>query len=198
MTATQRLTFEQYLEWDDGTDKRYELVDGRLVELPPESEPNTSLANYLFLQLVNAGVQFRLIQPHACELQMPVLQRGDPANRYPDLVMLREEHLALTRKRLTITFDMLPPHLVVEVVSPGGSNRERDYDRKRRQYAARGIPEYWIIDPTENAIALLQLEGGNYLEVGRFEGNTQIQSPELERPDIHLSLTAERVLDAVQ
>jgi Uma2 family endonuclease len=93
---------------------------------------------------------------------------------------------------------MLPPHLVVEVVSPGGSNRERDYDRKRRQYAARGIPEYWLIDPTENAIAVLQLERGNYLEVGRFEGNTQIQSPELERLDIHLSLTAERVLGAVQ
>ena len=112
MTTAQRLTFEQYLEWDDGTDKRYELVDGRLVELPPESEPNTSLANFLFLQLVNAGLPFRQIQPHSCELQVPVLQSGDPANRYPDLVVLREEHLELTRKRLIITFDMLPPHLV--------------------------------------------------------------------------------------
>jgi len=61
MTAAQRLTFEQYLEMDDGTDNRYELVNGRLVELPPESEPNTSLANYLFLQLVSAGIPFRLI-----------------------------------------------------------------------------------------------------------------------------------------
>ncbi len=51
MTTAQRLTFEQYLKWDNGTEKRYELVDGRLIELPPESEPNTSLANFLFLQL---------------------------------------------------------------------------------------------------------------------------------------------------
>jgi Uma2 family endonuclease len=147
MTIAQRLTFAEYLEIDDGTEKRYELVDGRLIELPPESEPNTSLANYLFLLLVNAGMLFRRIQPHVCELQVPVLESGDPANRYPDLVILRDEHLELTRKRLTITFDVLPPHLVVEVVSPGQSNRDRDYVRKRKQYAARGIPEYWLIDP---------------------------------------------------
>jgi Uma2 family endonuclease len=103
-----------------------------------------------------------------------------------------------TAQLLTFEQYLLPPHLVVEAISPGGSNRKRDCERKRRQYAARGIPEYWIIDPTENAIALLQLEGGNYLEVGRFEGNTPIQSPELEQLDIHLSLTAEQVLGAVQ
>ena len=198
MTIAQRLTFEQYLEMNDETDNRYELVEGRLVELPPESEPNTSLANYLFLQLVNAGMSFRLIQPHACELQVPVLQAGDPANRYPDLVILREEHLELTRKRLTITFDVLPPHLVIEVVSPGQRNRERDYGCKRRQYAARGIPEYWLLDPEEHAIAVLQLDEGNYCEVGRFAGSRRIQSPELERLGIHIQLTAEQILDIVK
>ncbi len=64
---------------EDGTDNRYELVDGRLVELPPESEPNTSFANYLFLQLVSAGMPFRRLQPHAYKLQVPVLQAGAPA-----------------------------------------------------------------------------------------------------------------------
>ena len=80
-------------------------VDRVLVDLPPESEPNTSLANFLFLQLINAGVPFRQIQPHACELQTPVLQSGNPVNRYPNLVILREEHLELTQKQLTITFE---------------------------------------------------------------------------------------------
>ncbi|MBW4675279.1 MAG: Uma2 family endonuclease [Desmonostoc geniculatum HA4340-LM1] len=198
MTTAQRLTFEQYLEIDDGTENRYELVDGRLIELPPESEPNTSLANYLFLLLVSAGMPFRRVQPHACELQVPVLEAGDPANRYPDLAILREEHLELTRKRLTITFDVLPPHLVVEVVSPGQSNRDRDYVRKRKQYAARGVPEYWLIDPEEQAIAILQLSEGSYREAGRFTESTQIKSPELERLGIQLQLTAEQIFDVVK
>ena len=198
MTTFQRLTFEQYLELDDETDNRYELINGRLVELPPESELNTSLANYLFLQLVNAGMAFRLIQPHACELQVPVLQAGDPANRYPDLVILREEHLELTRKRLTITFDVLPPRLVIEVVSPGERNRDRDYRRKRRQYESRGIPEYWLIDLEDQVIAVLQLDEGNYFEVGRFTGSMQIQSPQLERLGIQLLLTVEQMMEVVK
>ncbi|WP_445633539.1 Uma2 family endonuclease [Nostoc sp. DSM 114161] len=198
MTTAQRLTFEQYLEIDDGTKKRYELVDGRLIELPPESELNTSIANYLFLLLVNAEMPFRRVQPHVCELQVPVLEAGDPANRYPDLVILREEHLELTRKRLTITFDVLPPHLVVEVVSPGESNPDRDYVRKQKQYAARGVPEYWLIDPQELAIAILQLSEGSYRQAGRFTGSTQIKSPELERLGIHLQITAEQIFDVVK
>ncbi len=197
MHAAQRLTFERYLEIDDETDNRYELVDGRLVNLPPESEPNTSLVNYLFLQLVSAGMPFRQVQPH-CELQVPVLQAGDPANRHPDLTILQEEHLELTQKRLTITFDVLPPHLVAEVVSPGQRNRDRDYGRKRKQYAARGIPEYWLLDPEEQAIVILQLDEGSYREAGRSTGSTQVQSLELERLGIQLQLTAEQIFNAVK
>lgn len=198
MTAAQRLTFEQYLEQDHATDQRYELVDGRLIELPPESEPNTSLANFLFLQMVNAGLSFRQIHPHACEIQVPVLQPGDPANRYPDLTILRPEHLELTRKRLTITFDALPPYLVVEIVSPGERSRDRDYNRKRAQYAARGISEYWLVDPDINTILVLQRDGGFYQEVGQFTEDMLIQSPQLEHLGISLSLTAAGIFRSVQ
>ncbi|MEB3212593.1 MAG: Uma2 family endonuclease [Leptolyngbyaceae bacterium] len=197
MVTAQRLTFEQYLEWSDETDKRYELVDGALIEIPPESEPNTSIANYLFLQLVNAGLPFRRVHPHACEVQVPVLQPGDAANRFPDLVVMRDDHLELTRKRLTLTFDMLPPHLVVEVVSPGEQNRKRDYERKRRQYAARGIPEYWLIDPSDRSVTVLELDDGKYIKLNRFTNDTPIQSPELERLNVSLALTADRLLKAV-
>lgn len=192
------MTFEQYLQWDDGPDRRYELVDGKLIELPPESEPNTSLTNFLFLKLVEAGLPFRQVQPHTCELQVPVLQSGDPANRYPDLVILREEHLELTCQRLTITFDMLPPYLVLEVVSPRERNRDRDYGRKRQQCAARGIPEYWLVDPAEKGITVLSLEQGQYVDVGQFVGNRQIQSPQLEQMGIFLTCTVEQILDSVR
>lgn len=96
-------SFEAYLESERDSEGRYELVDGELVELPPESEPNVSIANFLFLVLVNSGVPFRLIHIGRCEVQVPVLQAGDAQNRYPDLVVLEEIHLELTQKRLTIT-----------------------------------------------------------------------------------------------
>lgn len=39
------------------------------------------------------------------------------------------------------------PRLVIEVVSPGRSARDRDYLTKREEYLTFGIEEYWIVDP---------------------------------------------------
>ncbi len=121
---------------------------------------------------------------------MPVLGPKDAANRYPDLVILREEHLALTQKRLTITREMPPPRLVVEVVSPGRANREGDYEHKHRQYAALSIPEYWIIDPELATITIFQLAEMGYQEVSVLQGEMPIVSPEFG----DLGLTAAQIL----
>jgi Uma2 family endonuclease len=116
-----KLTFAEYLASDHRDDRPYELIDGVLTPLPPESELNDFLATQLLLLLIQAQVPPRLIKVHTCELQVPVIRPQDAANRYPDLVILRPEHLALTRTRLTITLEMPPPQLVAEVVSPGAS-----------------------------------------------------------------------------
>lgn len=47
----KHLTFEEYLAYDDGTDTRYELVNGELTPLPPESRLNTKIAVFLLFQL---------------------------------------------------------------------------------------------------------------------------------------------------
>jgi Uma2 family endonuclease len=46
--ASQKMTLEEYLNYDDGTDIRYELENGELVALPPESELNIRIASLLF------------------------------------------------------------------------------------------------------------------------------------------------------
>ncbi len=188
---SKKLTFNEYFNYSDNTDNRYELIDGELIALPPESEPNNFIANYLFFYLASSGlVPLRLIKTHNCEVQVAVLRSGDAANRYPDLIILEPEHIPLTANRLTITFDMLPPRLVVEVVSPGRVGSDRDYERKRAQYAARGIAEYWAIDPIEQVVTVLRLENGQYVEVGVFRDGEAIVSPMFPQ----LSLTVQQIL----
>jgi Uma2 family endonuclease len=177
-------SFAEYLAWsnepENAIEGQFEWVDGELVEVPPESGPNRTIANRLFFLLVATGVvPLELVHPGQCEVQVPVLQPKDPGNRYPDLVVLEPVHLALTQKRLTITLDMPPPPLVVEVLSPGKQNQERDRLRKRNQYAARDIPEYWLIDPEAQTVTVLQLQHSGYREVGQFQGNRSIVSPAL-------------------
>lgn len=180
-------TFEAYLDWRDEPgnfmDGRFELIDGELFEVAPEAEPNNWIARCLMFSLAMSGnISPRLVVTHSVELQVPVLRATDSANRYPDLIVLQPEHLSLTQKRLTITLEMPPPQMVAEVMSPGKRNRERDLVFKRDQYAARGIPEYWILDPENQSITVLQLQEANYVEVGSFRGNDSIISsafPEL-------------------
>jgi Uma2 family endonuclease len=175
-------TFEEYLSYSNETEieGRYELINGELVELPPESEPNNWIVNYLQFLLVAAKVSpLRLIRIHALELQVPILRPDDAANRYLDLVILRPEHLDLMKRRLTITLDMPPPRLIVEVVSPGKTNRDRDAVYKRAQYAAIAVPEYRLIDPMAQTVMVLSLEGEAYREVGVFADQEVIASVEL-------------------
>jgi Uma2 family endonuclease len=185
-------SFEEYLTYSEALslEERYELIDGELVALPPESELNNWLANYLQFLLVAAKVApLRLIKIHSLELQVPVLHPQDAANRYPDLAVLRDVHLELTQRRLTITLDMPPPRLISEVVSPGKTNQDRDYVYKRAQYAAIGVPEYWLVDPMAQTVLVLVLDGDKYRDVGRFSGQDAITSSEFPE----LSLTAGQI-----
>ncbi len=180
--ATGKLSFEEYARLDAETWAQQGLPDGRceyvesgeLKPLPSESELNDFIANFLMFVLASSGVvPLRLIRSHTCEIEV----LGKPKTRFPDLVILREEHLALTKKRLLLTLDMPAPRLVAEVVSPGDASYQRDYAAKREQYQQRGIPEYWLLNPETETIVILELHDGQYVESGQFSGSTLIQSP---------------------
>jgi Uma2 family endonuclease len=186
-----RMTFEEYLTYDDGTDNRYAWIDGVLTEMPTESELNAWLSLALQLHLINLGlVKPRLTHRYNCEIEVPVLKTKQARNRFPDLVIVRPEHIGLTQKRLTIRLDMPAPVFVMEVVSPGQTNRERDYEDKRAQYEARGISEYWLLDPEQQIVMVLALVDGVYQEA-IFRGNNRIVSPLFPM----FALTAEQVLN---
>ena len=120
MTYVQKLSFEDYLALDDaGLECHMELIDGELVELPPEAGLNSSIVMFVVSHLLTIGLPFTHIKPYCCEVQTPVLERGDAANCYSDLVILGDEHLRLIEKRNTITLEMPAPRFVLEVVSPG-------------------------------------------------------------------------------
>ena len=177
-TKPRFLTFEEYLSYDDGTENLYELFNGELIVVPPESGINVQIAGRLFFQFAQLLGTDR-VRGHGLELEV----RGEPRNRYPDLTIIREEHILQLATRNTVRLFMAPPDLVVEVVSPGELQRDRDFVAKRRQYQDRGIPEYWLIDPESQTLTVLRLEAGVYVEAGTFQGSDRVLStifPELQ------------------
>jgi len=189
-TNVKKLTLEEYLAYDDGTDTKYELVDGELVEMPPETHRNNLISLYLLSEFLKF-IPIQLISHKDTEL---VVMGNRTRVRLPDLMILTQELLAaLAGKRATITPDMPSPIMVVEVVSPGKVNNDRDYRYKRSEYAARGIPEYWIVDADQAKVTLLTLVDGLY-EEAIFQGTDLITSVTFPG----LNLTAVQVLTAGQ
>jgi Uma2 family endonuclease len=178
-TKPRFLSFEEYLSYDDGTENLYELFNGELIAVPPESGENVQIANRLFLVFALLLGTDR-VRGHGLEIEV----RGEPKNRYPDLTIIREEHVQLLKKRNTIRLSMAPPVLVIEVVSPGELQRDRDYIAKRSQYQDRGISEYWIVNPQEKNVLVLELNGTAYSEVKTFQENDVIRSPQFQELNV--------------
>ncbi|NJM44806.1 MAG: Uma2 family endonuclease [Alkalinema sp. RU_4_3] len=167
---------------------RFEYWDGELIPVMSEAFGNGTIAVGLLLALVTIGVPFELIKTHFCEVEVP----GRPRSRFPDLVVVDESHLSLLKKRATITQKMAPPRLLAEVVSPGdeeSDNYQRDYIDKPLQYAAIGVPEYWIIDPDRALVKVGTLTDGTY-KYRTFKGNQAIVSSTFPG----FNLTVEEVL----
>ncbi len=192
LSTDRRMTLEEYLDYDDGTDARYELIDGVLFAMGVESDANVLIANFLFAIFLQFVPYYRL--RNKTEIVVP---RGLASSRYPDLMVLTEAGgVALPRhRRSLITLDMPAPALVVEVVSPGApgtDNYDRDYLHKRQEYAARGIPEYWIVEhPSAALVTVCILVNGQYQSTS-FCGTEVIVSLSLP----NLQLTAVQILAA--
>ncbi|GAA6620342.1 Uma2 family endonuclease [Scytonema sp. NUACC26] len=185
IVTKKRLTFKEYLQYDDGTDARYELVAGEVVAIPPEDRGNSKIALFLLVKLLEVFNEERL-----CHKDTEIEVTGAMAQtRLPDLMVLSQELVdILSDNRGIITRDMPPPDLIIAVVSPGKTNQERDYRFKRSEYATRGVPEYWAIDPATSKITVFTLIAGFY-EEAIYTGEIRIQS----RFEV-LQLTAEQIL----
>jgi Uma2 family endonuclease len=170
--ASQKMTLEEYLDYDDGTDTVYELVNGELVEMPPESELNRRIAMFLVIYFSQLGIPSQRLT-----MKTEIVISGSRATtRFPDVMILSEELEAALEgaRRSTVMLDMPPPLLVVEIVSPKQENR--DYRYKRSEYGARGIAEYWIVDPMQQKVTVLEWVEGLY-EEKVYEGESAIASP---------------------
>ena len=130
-TARHRMTVEEFLAWDDGTETRYELVDGVPVAMaPPASEHRTIV--------VNASA---LLSAHL-RRRPPCRAEAEAGVRISDHVRWQAD-LAVTCGRRTHDID--EPLLVVEVLSP--STRAKDLDRKLRDYKGlASVREVWLVD----------------------------------------------------
>jgi Uma2 family endonuclease len=188
--ATQRLTLEDYLTYDDGSDVRYELVNGELLPMSLGTGRHGAIIKRLE-RILDNEIE-RLQQPWIAlagtvGLQSPRGEAWDTV-RIPDVTVLTlEQWEALQEREAVIRLNEPPPLLVVEVVSE--STKSTDYRAKRAEYSVLDIPEYWICDPLKDMVTVCTLLEGWY-EAAEYSGNSVIESQMFSA----ISLTVEKVL----
>jgi Uma2 family endonuclease len=80
------------------------------------------------------------------------------------------------------------PDLVIEVLSPGAANQQRDRELKRKLYSRYGVQEYWIIDPRAGAIEVHRREQAALQVMATLAAQDDLTSPLL--PGFRLALAA--------
>ena len=188
--ATEKLTLAEYLQYDDGTDTVYELVEGELVPMALGTGKHGGISKFLersFDDESSRTGQNWTAQRFAVGVRSPRGRRWDTC-RIPDVVVLPiEQWENLANREAVIEFNEPSPILVVEVVSK--STQTTDYRSKRSEYAVLEIPEYWIVDPLQEVVTVCALEDGFY-EAIEFRGEEPIVSATFPE----LALTAGQVL----
>jgi Uma2 family endonuclease len=192
IATTKKMTLAEYLTYDDGTDTRYELVDGELTRRSLGTGEHGNIREFLHDEFKAEIKRLELdwvAKDMKIGIQSPRGTRWE-TSRVPDVVVLHlEQWNSLKKRESLIPLNEPPPLLVVEVVSP--STVTVDYRAKHSEYAVLDIPEYWIVDPIDLKVTICVLKDVAYSDVV-FVGDLTIVSPTFPE----LELKALEVLNA--
>ncbi len=172
--APKRMTLTEFLEWDDGTDTRYELVDGRIVAMAPPAEAHGTIVGNFAYELR------RHLKP--------------PCRVVPEAGIVPPEHDdAYYQADLAVTCappergrrHVAEPILIVEVLSP--STAQHDRGTKLPDYAdLPSVREILLVASTERRVELWRRDGPRWT-VERLIGEAELR---LETIDAALPLAA--------
>ena len=144
---------------DDG--HRYELLDGVLLVSPaPRPRHQDMLGGLLVLLRTNRPSHLKVL----CAPLDVVLAED---------TVLEPDLLVAPKTQFTDRDLPGPPLLAVEVLSP--STRRFDLLLKRDRFQAAGVASYWLCDPDEPSVTILELRNGEYVEVARAVGHESLE-----------------------
>lgn len=152
-----------------------ELLDGEIIVSPSPVPQHQIIIGNLYHRLrgiVSEGIL--LISPIDVHLdEENVVQ--------PDIVWLSAEGRCVVRAKWLEG----PPALIVEVLSPGTSRRDRG--DKFDLYERHGVGEYWLVDPDAHFVEVYTLSDGRYQRQGLYSPGERFPSAALGGKEIDLA-----------
>ncbi len=150
-TVAKRWTYEDYLKLED--DKRYEIIGGKLIEMPAPTTTHQRIVGRLFRLMSDFVEENSLGEVFVSPVDV-ILSEENVVQ--PDVVFVSKEKEDIISERGVFG----TPDIVVEVISP--STLKRDTEDKKKLYAEYGVKELWLIFPGEKAVEVFSLKEKDY------------------------------------
>ena len=181
--AGMRLSVAEFMDLPDADDKRkMELDDGELYIMPRPRPEHQFAQFWLRAHFENYFAAFD--EPPA-EAHHDIILSLFPERPLllvsPDLIVIRRGGPAIVTNAMVVGV----PDIIIEILS---SDRARDLVRKRRLYAAAGVPEYWLFDLRPDTVVQLELDNGAYTQRALLTADDTLATPLL--PGLAIPLSA--------
>jgi Uma2 family endonuclease len=161
-----------------------EIIDGELHVMPRPHARHARTASGLGMKL---GPPFDLGDGGPggwIILDEPELRLGPrPDVLVPDLAGWRRERMP---ELPDVASFELAPDWVCEVLSE--RTEATDRGKKRRIYRREGVGHLWLVNPETRTLEIYRLEGGRWLEVDTFEGDTVVRAEPFEALELDLAV----------
>lgn len=155
----KRAEYDQLVDLGAFEDEKIELLDGVLVPMSPIGPPHGSAVQKLNELLVLALAGRAVVRP-----QLP-FAASDLSEPEPDLMVAP-----------TSDYDTAHPDEALLVIEVAESSLAQDRGIKRRIYAERAVPEYWIVNLVDRVIEVhTEPTEGDYRRVVSYEGGQSIR-----------------------
>ena len=145
------VTYEEWLRMPEVSDAIEEVVNGEIRIMPAPSWNHGDIMENLFVRL-RQQVNTREVRVRIAEFDL-IIRRRPLTTRRPDLAVFRVDTILEQDGRIHSA-----PQLVVEVLSPANTRRERA--EKLADYASIAVPEVWVVSPEGRTVEVLYLEEG--------------------------------------
>ena len=132
-------------------ERREELIGGNVVMMSPASAEHVYTAGSIY-NIFKNYLKGKNCVPFSDGL---LVHLTDENKFVPDMMVVCD------RSKIKSDGVHGAPDLVVEVLSP--STAKDDRTRKKEIYEACGVPEYWLVSPTDKSIEVYLLESGKYI-----------------------------------
>jgi Uma2 family endonuclease len=165
----KRYTYQDYLELPDEPGYRFEILDGVLIKEPSPSVMHQRVSRRLL----------RILEDYIWQVDPEGEVFNAPLDvTFHDITVVQPDLFYVSQKDKSIVKDARvdgPPALVVEIISPSTSRKDRF--KKLQIYQRAQVQHYWLVNPEAKTLECFSLQNGVYALVAAGLDEDVVEHP---------------------